>query len=215
MTPNKMLLLLSMVTLTIACGGPLPEEEQLPAPDESTAAGKPSSELIDVASSKANQGPTIHAQTCQSDCDAEYSACAQQCDEMYPPPYEIDGGYQYCISGCQPSYDSCVRSTIVYKAPGNTICHLDMDRHLFGGIDFEFYTVDYYGQEDVCGPSATWYKKRWLDTVHCSYWTSMTDESECSQRIQDKFYELGAMGYYPTFDPATQYDTDYCPYPRL
>jgi hypothetical protein len=213
---KKMLLLASLVTLTTACGGALPEDtQQLPVPEQSS--GRPSSDLLDVVASMPKpRGPEVTAQVCFSDCDSEYFACAQVCNEMYPPPYEIDGGYQYCMQDCYVPYDYCRRSAIVYKAPGNTICHLDIDRYLFGGIDFEFYTVDHYGEADSCGgTSGTWYKKRRVAKVECSYWTAMTDESECTRRIKAKFQELMNQGYYPTFDPETQSDQDFCPYPRL
>ena len=209
------LLLLSLVTLATACGGPLPEDtQQLPAPESS---GRPSSELLDVAASMPKpRGPDVTAQLCFSDCYEEFAACAQSCDEMYPPPYEIDGGYQYCMEPCNSSYNSCHQSAIVYQAPGDIICHLDIDRYFFGGVDFEFYTVDYYGEAAYCGSSSqTWYKKRRVGLVECSYWTAFTDSDACSQRVRAKALELMSQGYTFTFNPETDYNQDFCPTPRL
>lgn len=186
----RFLLAVPALMLVVGTGACIQDIDDLPEGAEEELLDGPDAEPLANAS-------------CTSQCNSEYLECFNDCKGL-PFPDRAD-----CFDWCGVQQSICLQGSYTLSQNGSSICHLDIDQHLFNTV-IEFYTADTYS-DNVCG-NPDKYKKRLVGTVSCSTWTGLTNPSVCTSRVENKLAQLAAQGYIPTF---TQPDTDQCPTPRL
>lgn len=145
-----------------------------------------------------------------ADCPGKYPECSTcgpaSCGQLCCFRETECGHTWWTVDGCSNWAPAIWQRK---SAPG-LICHLDLDHH-WSGVTIEINVAEPY-EDASCAARPDRWKKYEKTQTSCSYWTGLTDKSECARRVQDKIAAVAAAGYIPAF---TDVDRDECPFPRM
>jgi hypothetical protein len=210
-TDLSRLLAASAILGSIAASGCTVEFDAPPAPSEiplatadevAPAAAEPEGDApasvedvnVDQSALVINQCPggLPSCSTCGSHACGQ-ACCATEREPGFEISYPDD-----CSSWTRPSWQPTSDPPL--------LCQIDPDRH-WDGVEIELYAAKRY-EDTSCMPWPSRWEKNKVAEVGCSWWTALTDGSECGRRVLNKVTALAAAGYVPYLpDP----EGDNCP----